>query len=202
MRSPTARVGAAVLALAAAVAAVLVVLQFADDSPEESELALIAILTSPRSIVFREAGETASLGLVGIYSDRSEQALPDQSGLVPVFSSSDSAVATVDSSGQVTAVAPGGIDIFAEYEGFRTAATVIVYSPFVEIPPYDPNLVVQPDRGSPFVLNRVLVKPIGDAYDSALANAMATDHGASLLAEWENLVAFLIEYDIDTIEQL
>ena len=80
MRSPAVRVSAAVLVVAAAVAAVLVVLQFADDSPAESEPALIAILTSPRSIVFREAGEAASLGLVGIYSDRSEQALAGSVG--------------------------------------------------------------------------------------------------------------------------
>ena len=139
---------------------------------------------------------------MGIYSDRSERVFPDQSGLVPVFSSSDPGVATVDADGQVTAIAPGGIDIFAEYAGLRTAATVIVYAPFVEIPPYDPQLVVQPDLGSPFVVNRVLVKPTGDAYDGALARAIAADHGASLLAEWKNLVAFLLEYDIDTIDQL
>ena len=202
MRSPPVLVGGAVLVVAAAVAAVLVVLQLADDSPGESEPSLTAILTSPRSIVFSEVGETASLGVVGIYSDRSERSLPDQSGLVPAFSSSDPGVATVDSSGQVTAIAPGGIDIFAEYEGFRAAATVIVYAPFAEIPPYDPDLVVQPDEGSAFVLNRVLVKPLGDAYDGALAGAIAADHGASLLAEWKNLAAFLLEYDIDTIEQL
>ena len=119
-----------------------------------------------------------------------------------MFSSSDPGVATVDSDGQVTALAPGGIDIFAEYAGFRTAATVIVYAPFVEIPPHDPQLVVQPGPESPFVVNRVLVKAIGDTYDGALARAIAADHGASLLAEWKNLVAFLLEYDIRTPEEL
>ena len=163
---------------------------------------LTAIVTSPRSIVFREAGGTASLGVVGIYSDRSERLVTDQSGLAPAFRSSDPRVATVDSGGQVAAIAPGGTDIFAEYAGFSTAATVIVYAPFVEIPPYDPQLVVQPEQGSAFVLNRVLVKPIGDAYDGALARAIAADHAASLLAEWTNLTAFLLEFDVSTIAEL
>ena len=202
MRSPTARVGAAVLALAAAVATVLVVLQFADDSPEESEPALIAILTSPRSIVFRQAGETASLGFVGIYSDRSEQALPDQSGLVPVFSSSDPAVATVDSSGQVTAVAPGGIDILVDYGSMRTAATVIVYGPFVNVPPFDVQLVAEIAPGVNIVVNRVIVAPANIEYDSALAHAIASDHNASVIAEWRNLGAFLLQFNIVTLTEL
>ena len=104
--------------------------------------------------------------------------------------------------GEVTAIAPGGIDIFAEYAGFRTAATVIVYAPARRDPAArppagratGPGLLVRPQPRSR--------EAIGDAYDGALVRSIAADHGASLLAEWKNLVAFLLEYDIDTIEHL
>ena len=202
MRSRAVWVGAAVLVVAAAAAAVLVILQFADDGPPEPEPTLAAILTSPRSIVFREAGDTASLEVVGIYSDRSERVFPDQSGLVPVFSSSDSGVATVSPDGEVTAIAPGGIDIFVDYGSMRTAATVIVYGPFVNVPPFDERLVTEAAPGVNIVVNRVIVEPAAAKFSSALAHAIAADHNASVIAEWSNLGAVLLEFDIATHEEL
>ena len=159
-----------------------------DDGPTvEQESRLAVILPNPRTIVFREVGESARLEVRGLYSDGAERPLPDQSGSTVAFRSSDPAVAEVDADGLITSVAPGGVDVSVEYEGFSANVPIIVYAPVVEVPPYDPQRVVTLDSGMAFVVNRVIVRPIGDVYDSRLAHEIAADQGADIFAEWRNL---------------
>ena len=152
--------------------------------------------------MFREVGESARLEVRGLYSDGAERTLPDQSGSTVAFRSSDPAVAEVDADGLITSVAPGGVDISVEYGGLSADVPIIVYAPVVEIPPYDPQRVVTLDSGMEFVVNRVIVRPVGDVYDSGLAHEIAADHGGDIFAEWRNLGTFGLELDIDAIDEL
>ncbi|RAU94695.1 discoidin domain-containing protein [Paenibacillus sp. YN15] len=66
-------------------------------------------------------GETYSTIVTAVYSDSSRQ---DITALAQ-FSSSDSAVASVDDAGTVTALAEGKAIIHASYEGYQAAASVL-----------------------------------------------------------------------------
>lgn len=165
------------------------------------EAQLAAIFPTPRTIVFKETGESARLKVRGIYSDGEEAALPDEEADI-IFSSSDTDVVTVDSDGVVTAIQPGSADVTVRYGNISAEAPVIVYSPIVEIPPIDPDKVFEFDDGSGVVLNRIIVTPTGSKYDRALADEIAAEHGGSIIAEFTNLVAFVLEFDISSEEEL
>ena len=165
------------------------------------EAQLAAIFPTPRTIVFKETGESARLKVRGIYSDGEEAALSDDEADI-IFSSSDTDVVTVDSDGVVTAIQPGSADITVRYGNISAEAPVIVYSPIVEIPPIDPDKVFEFDDGSGVVLNRIIVTPIGSKYDRALADEIAAEHGGIIIAEFTNLVAFVLEFDISSAEEL
>ena len=154
---------------------------------------LRAILTQPRSIVFQETGETATLSVIGIFENDSDQPLEDFATEAAVFRSTDPDVATVDANGLVTAVAPGGIDIQVEYGGLRATATIIVYAPFIQVPPHDPDRERE-WNGVRLIVNRLIVAPATDTYDAALTVEIAADYDAEVLAEWRNLNEFLLEF--------
>ena len=160
------------------------------------------IVPSPRGVVFREVGESATLEVRGLYSDGAERALPDRPGSAVVFSSSDPGVADVDAQGRITSLAPGGVDIFVEYGGVRAEVPVIVYGPYVYVPPYDPQRVVEVAPGVEVVVNRLILHPAGAEYDSSLAHQIAADYGGRITAEWLNLRAFGLEFPIEGLDEL
>ena len=105
--------------------------------------------------------------------------------------------------GVVTSIAPGGVDVVATHRGVSTYAPIIVYAPFVPVPPFDPSRVVRlGDDGPEIVVNRLIVEPAGDAYDPALARAIAADYGANVLRDWDALGKFLLEFGIDRLDAL
>lgn len=61
-----------------------------------------------------------------------------QHQLTPLWSSASDAVATVDQTGLVTAVALGTAEIYCTVGGLSVAAIITVTEP--EIPPEDPNV--------------------------------------------------------------
>ena len=163
---------------------------------------LALIWTTPRGVVFEEVGESVTLAVQARYSDGTDHVLPDQPGQAVVFDSSDPSVATVDSAGLITAVAPGGVDILVEYQGVRTEVPVIVYGPYVHVPPYDPQRVVELVPGVDIVVNRVIVHPATDEYAGSIVRQIAADHGGQLIAEWPNLVLFALEFPITSPGEL
>ena len=164
---------------------------------------IAVIVTSPQSVVFQEVGESVTLEVKGLYSDTTEQILPDQAGAAVTFTSADRSVATVDSAGRITAVSPGGVEILVEYGGVRAGVPVIVYGPYVDVPPYDPQRVIELAPGTRIVVNRVIVRPAGDVYDRALVQVIAAEYGGQVIAEWLNLRAFCLEFQsIDSSEEL
>ena len=163
---------------------------------------LALIWTTPRGLVFEKVGDSVALTVQGRYSDGTEHALPDQPGRTVVFSSFDPSIATIDSSGLITAVAPGGVDILVEYQGVHAEVPVIVYGPYVHVPPYDPQRVVELPPGVEVVVNRVIVRPVADEYDGLVVSQIAADHGGQLIAEWPNLVLFALEFPIVSPDEL
>ena len=121
----------------------------------EPEPQLALILPEPRGVLFRELGESVALEVSGLYSDGSERALPDQPGRVVVFSSSDPSVVDVDAQGRITPLAPGGADIHVQYGGVRAEVPVIVYGPYVQVPPYNPQDVVEVAPGVEIIVRAV-----------------------------------------------
>ena len=160
------------------------------------------IVPSPRGVVFQEIGESTTLEVRGLYSDGVERALPDRPGAAVVFSSSDPGVADVDAQGRITSLAPGGVDILVEYGGVRAEVPVIVYGPYVHVPPYDPQHVVELAPGVEVVVNRLILRPAGAEYDSSLAHQIAADYGGQIIAEWLNLRIFGLEFPIERLDEL
>ena len=170
--------------------------------PPQRDSLLAVIVPSPRGVVFREVGESATLEVRGLYSDGAERVLPDGPGAAVAFSSSDPGVADVDAQGRITSLAPGGVDIFVEYGGVRAEVPVIVYGPYVHVPPYDPQRVVEVAPGVEVVVNRLILRPAGPEYDSSLAHQIAADYGGRITAEWLNLRAFGLEFPIEGLDEL
>ena len=162
---------------------------------------LSAIVPSPRTIVFQEAGESVWLELTGVYSDGSEETLADL-GTKASFSSSEPDVVQVDAGGLVASVSPGGADIIIVYEEFRAQVPIIVYGPIVEIPPFDPDKVVQIEDGPEVVVNRIVVVPQTEEYDAELTEAIASEYSGAIIAEFKNLNLFSLEFDIDALDAL
>ena len=166
-----------------------------NDDPEP-----LALRVDPLSIVFREPGEAGRLEAFALDADGTWSAL---SAAEVEFASSDPGVATVGADGVVTSIAPGGVDVVATHRGVSTYAPIIVYAPFVPVPPFDPSRVVRlGDDGPEIVVNRLIVEPAGDAYDPALARAIAADHGGNVLRDWDALGRFLLEFGIDRLDAL
>ena len=163
---------------------------------------LAAIVTTPRSAVFEDVGASARLEVRGLYSDGAERPLPDESGLPLTFRSSDPNVAAVDAAGLITARVPGGAEVIVEYGDIRARVPVLVSSRFSGVPEFDPQRVVEIAPGTRIVVNRVIIEPAAATYDVSLAFAIASDYGATVIAEWRNLGAALLEFDITTLDEL
>ena len=173
------------------------------DRPSVQEDPLLAvILPSPQGVVFREVGESVTLEVRGLYSNGVERVLPDQFGSAVVFSSSDSSVADVDNQGRITALKPGSVDILLESAGVRAEVSVIVHGQYVAVPPYDPQRVIELAPGVEIVVNRIIIYPSGDEYDTDMAHQIATDYDGQIVAEWPNLASFCIEVAIATTKEL
>ena len=170
-------------------------------STEADRGMLSAVVPFPRTIVFQEADESVQMELTGVYSDGSEEALADLETMAS-FSSSEPDVVQVDASGLVTSVSSGGADIIVEYEEFRAQVSIIVYGPIVEIPPFDPDKVVQIEDGPEVVVNRIVVVPQTEEYDAELTEAIASEYGGAIIAEFKNLNLFSLEFDIDALDAL
>ncbi len=78
--------------------------------------------------VLLEVGQSASVQAIGLYSDNSEA--PITTGVT--FSSADPTIATVDSTGLVTGVALGQVNITAEVAGYGFAFTEVLVRPELE----------------------------------------------------------------------
>lgn len=167
---------------------------------QDSQLA--AILPSPGTIVFPEVGVSERLNIRGLYSDGDIRALPDDQGLALKFSYTEAGVIDIDADGLVTAVGPGGADVIVEYGGVSAEVPIIVYGPFVHVPPIDETKVVLNDDGSGVALDRVIVAPVGGAYDPRLAEEIASEHDGVIVAEFKNLSMFILQLDINTPEEL
>ena len=163
---------------------------------------LALLVTNPRLVVFEEAGESTTLAVIGIFTDGSEQPLGELATERPTFRSTDPNVATVDAKGLVTAIAHGGVDIEVEYDGVSATTSIIVYAPFVEIPPYDPELVTEV-AGGWIIVNRLIVWLDTNEYDGELVAEIAADYEAQVIAEWRNLNAALLEFaNVDELAEL
>ena len=167
---------------------------------QDSQLA--AILPSPGTIVFPEVGASERLNIRGLYSDSDIRALPDDQGLALKFSYTEAGVIDIGADGLVTAVGPGGADVIVEYGGVSAEVPIIVYGPFVHVPPIDETKVVLNDDGSGVALDRVIVAPVGGAYDPRLAEEIASEHDGVIIAEFRNLSMFILQLDINTPEEL
>ena len=163
---------------------------------------LAALVASPTSIVFDETGHSLQIGIAGRYSDGTERSIPDQTGAQLSFSSTDSSVVIAGSSGLATAVGVGGAYVVAEYAGLTVRIPVISVGVIAEIPLFDVDRVAEVSARPAFVVNRIIVEPVGSTYDSALASDLASDHGGIILAEWPNLGTFGLELDIDAVADL
>ena len=194
--------GLLISAIAVAVVTAIFLLGWRDISTVRQDSLLAAMVTSPRSVVFQDIGATVRLEVRGLYSDGAEGTLPDESGLPLLFRSSEPHVVSVDAAGLITTIRPGGADIIVEYGDIRARVPVIVYGPFKAVPPFDPQRVVAIAPGTEIVVNRVIVDPAGVTYDAGLVLAIATDYGAAVIAEWRNLGAALLEFDISVLDEL
>ena len=91
----------------------------------------LGIFTPLPPIVFEAQGEDAPIKIQGRFADDIVLDVTESSKVV--YASSDSAVATVDVAGRVTAIAPGEADITATYgpanQGLRVTVAVVVPRP-------------------------------------------------------------------------
>lgn len=83
-----------------------------------------SITTAPASITL-VAGKSVQLSATATSADVAAEDITTQA----TWSSSNSSVATVDSSGEVTGVAPGTATISAEYQGLSAQTAVTVFQP-------------------------------------------------------------------------
>ena len=90
---------------------------------------LTGLMLEPSPIFLGEAGGTVNLSFTGIYSDGTRQPLTISDGIQPV--SLDSDIATVDSYGNVTAVAEGVAEIQASIDGI-TGTNYVTVKYYVE----------------------------------------------------------------------
>ena len=167
---------------------------------------IAAIVPSPRTIVFQQFGQSERLEIAGLFSDGSEEPMPDSERAEIKFDSTDPSIVEVTDDGVVTSVSPGSADVTLEYYGIQAEVPIIVYAPIIDIPPIDPTKVLifdenDEDSGG-VVLNRIIVYHVGDDYNPALAVQIASAHGGTIIAEFKNLSAFVLEFEINTPEEL
>ena len=167
---------------------------------------IAALVPEPRTIVFQQIGQSERLEIVGLFTDGSEEPMPDSERAGISFDSTDRSIVDVSDDGVVTSVSPGSADVTLEYYGIQAEVPIIVYAPIVEIPPIDPTKILifdeNDENSGGAVLNRIIVYHVGDVYDPGLANQIASDHGGNIVAEFKNLGAFLLEFAIDTPEEM
>lgn len=103
-----------------------VVASRAVDIQVEHSGAPLRLTAQPPLMAFQSVGEEQRASAIAEFADASF--FIDHSTEVK-YSSDDTAVATVDSEGQVKAIAPGRANITIEYQGVLAVARAIVHSP-------------------------------------------------------------------------
>ena len=187
--------------VAAAVAAQLPGDQAQPNNPPLGPSAeLVGLITEPRGPVFTELGQRIRLDALGVYSDGTSRPLADDAKIV--FTSSAPEFVSIDPDGLMVAAGNGGADITATYGGFTTQAPAVVFLPMQDIPPFDPELVHFADEdGSAVILNRIIVHTKNE-YHHATSERIAARHNATVVADFANMDAFLVETETSTIEDL
>ena len=161
---------------------------------------LVGLITKPRGPVFFELGERIQLEVFGIYSDGASYPLPEDAQIV--YASSQPEFVSIDPYGMMTATRNGGAEITATYGGFSARAPAAIFLPMQEIPPFDPELVYfTDDDGSAVILNRIIVHTENE-YQRATSDRIAARHNATVIAEFANMDAFLMETETSTMEDL
>ena len=161
---------------------------------------LVGLITKPRGPVFFELGERIQLEVFGIYSDGASYPLPEDAQIV--YASSQPEFVSIDPYEMMTATRNGGAEITATYGGFSARAPAAIFLPMQEIPPFDPELVYfTDDDGSAVILNRIIVHTENE-YQRATSDRIATRHDATVIAEFANMDAFLMETETSTMEDL
>ena len=159
---------------------------------------MIGIITLPRTVQLDYGGDPVRLSVQGLYSDGGVGELENIPGETVSYTSSDAAVARVDSRGVVSGVKAGGADVVASYGGFESSVPIFVWAPVRPIPPVDQvRLLEVSEDGTAVVLNRVMVK-LGPGYVPEDAWQLASIIGGNIVFEFRTFPGYIVDFDAHT----
>ena len=166
------------------------------------EVRMIDINPSPRIVTLNGEGQSQQLSVQGFYSDGTTGELAKISDAEFSYTSSDPSVAEVSADGLITSLKAGGADITVTYGGFDAEVPVLVWGEIRQIPPIDPERVLEiDDDGTAIVLNRVMVE-LEPGYGPADAEDLAAYAGGRIIFEYETFPGYIVEIPAATEGEL